>query len=283
MFIISGRSGSGKTIALRALEDQGYYCIDNIPISLLPDLVERTSIDSNLLAIGIDARNVEQDLEKFEGIYQQLLAQQINPTIVFLDAEQDTLLRRFSETRRKHPLSDDGITLSEAIKKEKSLLYPISKLAHLVINTSRMNQYDLRAEIRDKLLNTNKDNLTITFMSFGFKNSAPRNVDFLFDVRCLPNPHWEDSIKQYSGRDLPVIEYLEGQTDVQEYFWQTKSFLHTWLPRFQSGSRSYITIGIGCTGGKHRSVFIAERLADHFSNLFRTVQVRHRDLIDGDN
>ncbi len=278
MFIISGRSGSGKTIALRALEDQGYYCIDNIPVSLLPDLVERTQIDPDLLAIGIDARNLEKDLANFDDIYCQLKDKDIEPTIVFLNAEQDTLLKRFSETRRKHPLTAQGITLDEAISKEKQLLLPISQRAHLVINTSRMNQYDLRAEIRDKLLNSNKDNLTITFMSFGFKNSAPRNVDFLFDVRCLPNPHWEESIKEYSGQDFPVIEFLEAQADVQEYFWQTKSFLHTWLPRFQSGTRSYVTIGIGCTGGKHRSVFIAERLAEHFSNIFRSVQVRHRDL-----
>jgi RNase adapter protein RapZ len=278
MFIISGRSGSGKTIAIRALEDHGFYCIDNIPISLLPELVDKTTIDSNQLAIGIDARNLEMEIEHFQDIYDKLKETTLNPTIVYLDADDDTLVKRFSETRRKHPLSQNQVTLNEAIQKEKVILEPISKLAHLLINTSRMNQYALRSEIRSKLLHTNKDNLNVTFVSFGFKHGMPRNLDFMFDVRCLPNPFWEESIKHFSGQDLPVIEYLEEQADVQEYFWQLKSFLHTWLPRFQSGTRSYVTIGIGCTGGRHRSVFITERLADHFSNLFADTQVRHRDM-----
>jgi RNase adapter protein RapZ len=278
MFIISGRSGSGKTIAIRALEDHGFYCIDNIPISLLPELVDKTTIDSNQLAIGIDARNLAMEIEHFQDIYDKLSETTLNPTIVYLDADDDTLVKRFSETRRKHPLSQNQVTLNEAIQKEKVILEPISKLAHLLINTSRMNQYALRSEIRSKLLHTNKDNLNVTFVSFGFKHGMPRNLDFMFDVRCLPNPYWEESIKHFSGQDLPVIEYLEEQADVQEYFWQLKSFLHTWLPRFQSGTRSYVTIGIGCTGGRHRSVFITERLADHFSNLFADTQVRHRDM-----
>jgi RNase adapter protein RapZ len=278
MFIISGRSGSGKTIAIRALEDHGFYCIDNIPISLLPELVDKTTIDSNQLAIGIDARNLAMEIEHFQDIYDKLKETTLNPTIVYLDADDDTLVKRFSETRRKHPLSQNQVTLIEAIQKEKVILEPISKLAHLLINTSRMNQYALRSEIRSKLLHTNKDNLNVTFVSFGFKHGMPRNLDFMFDVRCLPNPYWEEGIKHFSGQDLPVIEYLEEQADVQEYFWQLKSFLHTWLPRFQTGTRSYVTIGIGCTGGRHRSVFITERLADHFSNLFADTQVRHRDM-----
>ncbi|MET1255800.1 RNase adapter RapZ [Aliikangiella maris] len=276
--IVSGRSGSGKTVALRALEDQGFYCVDNIPVKLIPALLEQIDEHYPGLAIGIDSRNVSHTVDEFDRLIQQIEASQYSLDVVFIDANDTTLLKRFSETRRRHPLTAEGLSLSEAIQREKERLEPITRYAQLIIDTTSKSPHELCEVIVKRVLGTNSKHISLQIQSFGFKNGPPNDADFVFDARCLPNPHWDENLRPFTGQDQPVIEFLEQQPDVQEFYWQIKVFLQTWIPRFEEGNRTYLTIAIGCTGGQHRSVYLAERLAENFKPLYPNTQIRHREI-----
>ncbi len=281
LIIVSGRSGSGKTTCLHLLEDLGYYCVDNIPASLLDALATRLSTDSLKLekvAVSIDARNISEDLKQFPEIYGRLEANNIHAQIIFLDADENILIKRFSETRRKHPLSSEHVGLMEAIMSEKQLLAPISALADLTINTNDLSIHQLRDTIKNRIAEHDHLGLALQFQSFGFKNGIPVDADMVFDARCLPNPHWVDELRPYTGLDKPVIEYLEGESEVNEMFDDIRRYLERWLPAFQNHNRSYITVAIGCTGGQHRSVFLCEKLKQHFAASGYNAQVRHKEL-----
>lgn len=278
LIILSGRSGSGKTIAIHALEDQGFYCVDNLPFGMMPDLVNKLTDVHDAIAVSIDARAVPEDLAEFDEVYQRLKASAFDTEVIFLDADDKTLIKRFSETRRRHPLTRDGLSLREAISRETELLAPIHMAADLTVDTSELNVHQLRDIIHTRIQRDDEDKMDLMFISFGYKYGIPSDADFVFDARCLPNPHWVESLKPHTGLDEPVQEFLSEQDRVQEFFWQIKVFLRTWLPRFKTDNRSYLTIAIGCTGGQHRSVYITEQLAKHFRLEHSKVTVRHREL-----
>lgn len=282
LIIISGRSGSGKSTCLHVLEDLGYYCVDNMPASLLAAVAERIAEENDneldKVAVSIDARNLSGDLSKFREIFNQLDKSALDSQIIFLDAETNTLLKRFSETRRKHPLSNSELGLLEAIKLEKELLSPIANLASLTIDTSSLNLHDLRDIVRDRVANHEQDILALQFQSFGFKHGIPIDADMVYDVRCLPNPYWVSTLRGLTGLDQAVIDYLESESEVERMFNDIKDFLENWIPCFERNNRSYITIALGCTGGQHRSVFLSEKLGKHFSQTISNIQVRHREL-----
>jgi UPF0042 nucleotide-binding protein len=279
--IISGRSGSGKSTVLHVLEDRGYYCIDNLPASLLPALAYRLTSDLRDIpnaAVSIDARNSSADLQQVPAIIKSLEKNDLRPQIIFLDANSQALLKRFNESRRKHPLSTPNIDLKEAIEKESELLEPIALMASLSINTSTMSLQELRDMIKDRLFE-NASGLALQFQSFGYKNGVPVDADIVYDVRCLPNPFWDTSLRALTGQDQPVIDFLDRQESVQNMFDDIRTFLQKWLPQYESNNRSYITVSIGCTGGQHRSVYLSEKLGDYFRSSINNVQVRHRELI----
>ncbi len=279
--IISGRSGSGKSTVLHILEDRGYYCIDNLPASLLPALADRISNDDTEIpnvAVSIDARNISADLQNAPEIISELQARELPTEIVFLDANSQTLLKRFSESRRKHPLTTASIDLREAIDIESELLEPISMMANLVLDTSTMSLHQLRDLIMSHLLESSDAGMALQFQSFGFKNGVPVDADLVYDVRCLPNPYWDTSLRSLTGLDSEVAEFLDAQTDVQEMYDDIKRYLKKWLPKYESNNRSYITVAVGCTGGQHRSVYVSEKLGKFFSAEIKNVQTRHRDL-----
>ena len=277
LVILSGRSGSGKTIALHALEDQEFFCIDNLPLSMLQDFSDKLADKYEQIAVSIDARSVPEDLAEFESIYQQLQDGPHETEVIFLDADDATLLKRFSETRRRHPLTQGGLSLREAIAKETALLESIRLSADLNIDTSTLNVHQLRDLVGSRVNNMDSI-LDLMFISFGYKHGIPSDADFVFDARCLPNPYWDEKLRPFSGKDQPVKDFLSDQSRVQEFFWQIKVFLHTWLPRFETDNRSYLTVAIGCTGGQHRSVFMTELLAEYFRTQRSKVTVRHREL-----
>ncbi|MDX1491187.1 MAG: RNase adapter RapZ [Pseudohongiellaceae bacterium] len=281
LLIISGRSGSGKSTALNMLEDHGYYCIDNLPASLLPALSTRLSATGEELtdvAVSIDARNLPLDLEQVPAIIEQLSANGIKAEIVFLDANSPTLIKRFSENRRKHPLTTKEIGLREAINMETKLLEPLALLACLSIDTSSMSLHQLRDNIKSRVVERDDSGLALMFESFGYKHGVPIDADFVFDVRCLPNPYWEADLRPYTGLDLQVKDWLESQAEVQQMYDDLCSFLDKWLPKFSESNRSYMTVAIGCTGGQHRSVYLSERLSKHFSQTIKNARVLHREL-----
>jgi UPF0042 nucleotide-binding protein len=281
LLIISGRSGSGKSTVLHILEDRGYYCIDNLPASLLPSLADRLVSDSSVnsnIAVSIDARNIYTDLQNVPNIIEQLKDKNLSIDIIFLDANSQTLLRRFSESRRKHPLSNDKTGLREAIDKETELLEAISLMASLNIDTSSMTLHELRDVIKNRIVEQSDTGLALLFQSFGFKNGLPVDADIVYDVRCLPNPYWETPLRSLTGLDEKVVDYLDSQQEVQHMLEDIKNYLQRWLPRFEENNRSYITVALGCTGGQHRSVYLCERLADYFRDHISNVQVRHREL-----
>lgn len=281
LVIISGRSGSGKSSALNLLEDEGYYCIDNLPISLIPELVNhlRAHRDQTTekVALCIDARNASSELEKFTDMLESD-ADDIDVEILYLDADRERLIKRFSETRRRHPLSDENTPLVEAIIREEQLLEPITRMATLTINTTDMSLHDLRSAIKKRLVDKEGKGISIQFQSFGFKRGIPVDADFVFDVRVLPNPHWDPTLRQLTGLDKGVIDFLSEQEEVDEMYADIRNYLIKWLPHFENNNRSYITIGIGCTGGQHRSVYLAERLGLHFRVNYDNIQVRHREM-----
>ena len=279
--IISGRSGSGKSTVLHILEDRGYYCIDNLPASLLPALADRISNgDTHLpnVAVSIDARNISADLEKAPEIISELQTRELPTEIIFLDANSQTLLKRFSESRRKHPLSDESTDLREAINNESALLESISMMANLVIDTSTMSLHQLRDLVKNRLLENSETSMALLFQSFGFKNGVPVDADLVYDVRCLPNPYWDTALRSLTGLHDDVANFLDSQGEVQEMIDDIRDYLEKWLPRYESNNRSYITVAVGCTGGQHRSVYIGEKLGKHFSSKINNVQIRHRDL-----
>ncbi len=282
LIIVSGRSGSGKSTALDVLEDNGFYCIDNLPAGLLIELAERALLNIDLLqaqvAVSIDARNLPSQLERFPELLAEVRAKHIHCDVVYLDSEDDTLLKRFSETRRRHPLTSDTRSLAEAIKDESILLGPIADLADLKLDTTHLNLYQLRDSIKLRLLNKPEPGTAFLIESFGFKRGMPVDADLVFDVRCLPNPYWKADLRNLSGKDPEVAEYLGGQADVEEMFEDIFSYLNKWLPRFAASNRSYVTIAVGCTGGHHRSVYLAERLGTALKQTLKNIQVRHRDL-----
>ncbi len=278
LVILSGRSGSGKTISLHVLEDLGFYCVDNLPVDMLPDLVSRLQKDHARLAVSIDARNLPNDVNLLKGVISQLRRPGLTSVIIYLDAEHKTLLRRFSETRRRHPLTNENISLQEAIERERNLLSPLASMADISIDTSRLTQHQLCSLIQDRIAGENNNRLQLLVESFGFKNGIPADADFIFDVRCLPNPYWQPDLRALTGQDLPVVTFLQSSPMVKEMVEDIIHFLENWIPRFEADNRSYLTVGIGCTGGKHRSVYITEQLITRAKSLQLNVQVRHRDI-----
>ncbi|MCP8463760.1 RNase adapter RapZ [Pseudomonas sp. ZM23] len=282
LIIVSGRSGSGKSTALNVLEDSGFYCIDNLPASLLPDLAQRALLHTELLqpqvAVSIDARNLPSQLQRFPELLQEARDKHIQCDVLYLDADDETLLKRFSETRRRHPLTTDTRSLAEAIADESNLLAPIADLADLKLNTTHLNLYQLRDVLKLRLLNKPELGTAFLVESFGFKRGMPVDADLVFDVRCLPNPYWKPELREHTGLDSDVQEYLAAQADVEEMYQDILGYLNKWLPRFAASNRAYVTIAIGCTGGQHRSTYLAERIGKALKETLTNVQIRHRDL-----
>jgi UPF0042 nucleotide-binding protein len=283
LIIISGLSGSGKSIALNVLEDLNYYCIDNLPTGMLSSLADEilnsqyNTYDN--FAVGIDARNLAGELENFPETVQSLNNRGLDCETFFLEAEENTIIKRFSETRRKHPLSNDNVSLNEAIHQERTLLNPISGYADLCIDTTQTTIHQLRDLVKQRVISTdNHQTMSLLFESFGFKHGIPTNADFVFDVRCLPNPHWEPSLRNKTGTDKEVIEYLEKSEEVDKLSQDIVNFLDGWLGKFETDNRNYMTIAIGCTGGQHRSVYMVEKLAKLFNHKRNGVITRHREL-----
>jgi len=283
LVIVSGRSGSGKSTALNVLEDVGFTCIDNLPAVLLPSLINQArenadAIWTKKIAIGIDARNMLGKLEDLPPILKQLNDDGVNCEVVFLDARSPVLIQRFSETRRKHPLSNSKVELKEALRLEGQLLEPLTDIAHRKIDTSNLTLHQLRDVIKKHIVPDSDGDMSVLFESFGFKRGVPVDADFVFDVRCLPNPYWKPELRSYTGNDQPVIEFLESQVDVVQMLADINGYLSRWIPNFQASNRSYLTIAIGCTGGQHRSVYISNQLGKFFGERLANIQVRHREL-----
>ena len=279
LIIISGRSGSGKSTAVRALEDSGYNCIDNLPISLLEALIIeylKEDAASTKLAVCIDARS--RSLEKFPDILMKLENAAIERQIIYLDALGPSLVKRFSETRRKHPLTSKDIDLRQAIDMEARILGSVADLANLIIDTTHLGAKQLSDQIKERIIQREESSISLVFRSFGFKHGVPVDTDFVFDLRCLPNPHWEPNLRPLTGLNQEVENYLDDQPMVIEMFDELSGLLKRWIPRFEANERIYMTIGIGCTGGQHRSVYMAEKLARYFKEQFGNVLVRHREL-----
>jgi len=280
LIIVSGLSGAGKTIALHSLEDMGAYCVDNLPVALLAAFAEQTRKLGNhcpdCVAVGVDARTItEHDMP---ALLQTLNEAKFPIQVVFLEADDAILLKRFSETRRKHPLTKQDVPLAEAIKRERQLLEPLAHRAYCRINTSLTHVHQLRDIIRLRVGLRPSSGLSLLFQSFGFKYGIPFDADFVFDVRCLPNPYWKTELRRLTGHDETVKRFLQREPKVQQMREQLIVFLETWIPQFAAENRSYLTIAIGCTGGQHRSVYFAEQLAEHFSQRSDVVLVRHREL-----
>ncbi len=282
LIIVSGRSGSGKSTALHILEDMGYYCVDNLPIGLLPNLINQVKDDKSgtleRIGVGVDARNLPAQLAQLPKILTNLRKTSLKHDILYLDADSKTLLQRFSETRRKHPLSGTHTSLAEAINKEQTILDSIAANADLTIDTTHLSINQLRDVIRTRLPPTEQPGLSLLFYSFAFKRGIPVDADLVFDVRCLPNPHWVQNLRHLTGKDKAVIKFLSSQELVQTMLTDIQTYLDRWLPKFEENSRSYMTVGIGCTGGQHRSVYIAEALKNHYLTLYDKTQVRHREI-----
>jgi RNase adapter protein RapZ len=281
LIVLTGMSGGGKTVALRALEDLEFYCVDNLPTALLPQLVAAVSRGNEgrrrNVAVGVDVRNPEEDLQRMPAVLSELAAAGVHAHLIFLDCRDDVLIKRYSETRRRHPLSARGLSLADAIAEERRVLRPLSSIADKVIDSSDMNVHQLRRLIATGYAEAT-DGLTLMFQSFAFRRGLPLDADFVFDARCLPNPHWDPTLRPLSGKDAPVRDYLETQPLVAEYFADTARWLDAWLPRFEADDRSYVTISVGCTGGRHRSVYLVEKLAAHYRALRSGVLTFHREL-----
>jgi RNase adapter protein RapZ len=275
LFLISGLSGSGKSVALNVLEDSGYYCVDNLPAELLHVLTNNLKLAGvKKIAVSVDVRSGNSFMLLPQYI-EKLKQQNIDVHVLFLDAKDETLVKRFSETRRLHPLSDGVKTLPECVALERELLAEIASIGHH-IDTSELNANALRAWIK-QFITLDRARLTLLFESFGFKNGLPLDADLVYDVRCLPNPHYDPVLRPLTGRDKPVIDFLEGTPVVQKMYADIRDFVEEWLPGFVADNRSYLTVAIGCTGGQHRSVYLAEKLAQHFK-LQQQVLLRHREL-----
>lgn len=282
LVIISGLSGSGKTVALHTLEDEGFYCVDNLPLGLLNGFAEQIMSHQmriyDNVAVGIDARSGINDLKRFNEIIKSVKETGIEVETIYFQANINELIKRFSDTRRRHPLTKKGMPLTEAIDIERNLLAPITVDADLVIDTTHTNVHQLRDIVKQRLIKRSSEELSILFQSFGFKHSVPTDSDFVFDVRCLPNPHWEPLLRPLSGQDPEVQDFLKDQKEVTDMFNHIRNFMEFWIPQFSQQNRYYLTISIGCTGGQHRSVYIAERLCHYFKDRFSNVSLRHREM-----
>ncbi|MFC7300674.1 RNase adapter RapZ [Cognatiluteimonas weifangensis] len=279
--VVSGMSGSGKSVALKTLEDLGFYCVDNLPAELLPAFVHSVAGDDapDKLAVGLDVRNRHSDLANIPEWLSAVGAMGLDPRLVFFDTRDTVLLRRYADTRRRHPLSHLGLVLADAISLERQVLKPLRQIADSVIDTSALNVHQLRRQVITEFGLGNDDTLSLLFESFAYRRGVPPDADFVFDARVLPNPHWDAELRPLSGRDRVVREFLEAQAEVVEYTGQVAQFLDTWLPRLRTDTRSYVTIAFGCTGGRHRSVYLAERLAAHCRERgWGEVAVHHREL-----
>jgi UPF0042 nucleotide-binding protein len=275
LIIVTGLSGSGKSVVLKALEDSGYYCVDNLPATLLPQIPQHLgAVHQERVAISIDTRS--SALEALPENIEQLKAQGITVQVLFLESSVETLVKRFSETRRRHPLSDEQTTLAESILHERNMLAQLADLGHR-IDTSDLSSNALRNWVKDFVSQENSG-LTLLFVSFGFKHGIPLDADLVFDVRCLPNPHYDPELRPMTGHDAPVKEFLQKQESVLAMYDDIRGFVERWLPCFVRDNRSYLTIAIGCTGGQHRSVYFAERLGHYFMDQQQKVLIRHRGL-----
>lgn len=278
MIIVSGLSGSGKTVALHTLEDLGYYCIDNLPSALLPALFEERDKINMPVAVGIDIRNQMDNMQEVPDVIESFKLRKPSTRVLFLTANNNVLMKRFSESRRKHPLATPTTTLEEAITEEVSILSPLFATADYTIDTSELSVYDLKDRIRDWLEYGKSETTNITIESFGFKRGLPTDADLLFDVRFLPNPYWEAELRHFTGLDTEIQNYLQKFIEPQAFIDDTTAYLEKWLPTYLTGYRSYLTIAIGCTGGKHRSVYVCEQIAKRLSKQFGHINIRHRDL-----
>ncbi|HEX2595216.1 MAG TPA: RNase adapter RapZ [Luteimonas sp.] len=282
LVIVSGMSGSGKSVALNTFEDLGFYCVDNLPAELLPDFVRSVARDDGApekLAVGIDVRNRHTDLSNIPEWLSAVGALGLDPRLVFFDTTDAVLLKRYADTRRRHPLSHLGLALADAISLERQVLKPLRQIADAVIDTSQLNVHQMRRQVITDFGLTTDDSLSLLFESFAYRRGVPPDADFVFDARVLPNPHWNPELRPLSGRDATVRSFLDTQDHVGEYVAQVEQFLDTWLPRLRSDTRSYVTIAFGCTGGRHRSVYLAERLAEHCRTRdWGEVAVHHREL-----
>lgn len=276
ILIVTGQSGSGKSSALQVLEDLGYYCIDNLPLALLPEIVAKLDSENNLeqLALGVDVRSTRADLQEFDLVFEQL-QKHGSVDVIFLTTQDQQLIARFSSSRRPHPLSNRFNSLTECIEQEKTLLIPIQFRATIQIDTTDKSVHDLKHMLLSRLGQT--DNLIVILQSFGYKHGIPLDADYVFDMRHLPNPHWELELRKYSGLDEPVQNFLEASSQTTEMFQDVYKFLEKWLPAFAEGHRHYITISIGCTGGQHRSVYIVDRLKKALEAKW-SIQVLHREM-----
>ncbi len=281
LVIISGLSGSGKSVALHTLEDAGYYCIDNLPVKLLTDFAGYALTSGHRtgdrFGVGIDARNPPEDLQSLPDTLPQLRAGGVDSELIFLYADETTLVRRFSETRRRHPLADDDHTLADALKLERELLGPLREEAHWVLDTTHTSVHNLRSLVFERLAGE-PATLSILVESFGYKHGVPTDADYVFDARCLPNPHWEPQLRPHTGRDAPVRGFLEAQPDTEALYRQIHGMILHWIPTYLREGHTYLTVAIGCTGGQHRSVYLAERLAADLRTACDHVALRHREL-----
>ncbi|HHF0181033.1 TPA: RNase adapter RapZ [Haemophilus influenzae] len=277
IIIISGRSGAGKSVALRALEDTGYYCVDNIPLDLLPQLTDILSQSQSSVAISLDIRNIPNSAHSLEQTLSTLQKHhQIK--IIFLEADRATLIRRYSDSRRLHPLSLKDLSLEAAIDEEYCYLEPLIQHANLILDTTHLSTHSLAERLHEFLRGNSEKELKIIVESFGFKYGLPLDADYVFDVRFLPNPHWDPTLRPMTGLEAPVAEFLNSHTEVNEFIYLTRHYIDTWLPMLEKNNRSYLTIAIGCTGGKHRSVYIAQQLGEYFQAKGKTVQIQHKSL-----
>jgi len=282
LVIVTGMSGSGKSVALKTFEDLGFYCVDNLPAELLPQFVRTVTGSEDTpdkLAVGIDIRNRSSDLSQIPEWLSAVGALGLDPQLVFFDTDDAMLLRRYADTRRRHPLSHLGLVLADAISLERQALKPLQRIADVVIDTSGLNVHQLRRQVITEFALAGDQSLSLLFESFAYRRGLPPGADFVFDARVLPNPHWNPELRPLSGRDQPVREHLDQEPDVVAYANQVAGFLDAWLPRLGTDTRSYATIAFGCTGGRHRSVYLAERLAEHCrSKGWAEVAVHHREL-----
>jgi len=282
LIVVSGLSGSGKSVALNMLEDLEYYCVDNIPAGLLPGFIAYTVRTNEpayrLTAVGVDARNRPEDLADVPRLVAELRRSGVDCEMLFLRAENEVLLKRFSETRRRHPLSRSGLGLQEALEQEQRLLAPVANAADLTIDTSRLSVHELRELVRERVVERKGSGPSLLFQSFAYRHGIPDDADFVFDARALPNPYWDPALRDHTGRDEAVARFLDQQEEVGRFFEDLKGFLERWLPSLVRSNRSYITVAVGCTGGQHRSVYLAERLAAYFNGRFGQALIRHRDL-----
>lgn len=282
LIIVSGLSGSGKSVALHVLEDLGYYCIDNMPAALLKSLIDEVTKpgenSANRIAVGVDARNRRQDLEALPELIAELKNTGIQTEVLYLQANDDTLLKRYSETRRRHPLADGGMELLTAISRERELLGQVINSADLIIDTSHKSIYELADVIRQRVDERNADTLSILIQSFGFKHGIPPDADFVFDLRCLPNPYWISKLRGQTGLDPAVATFLDSQPEFTQMYDDILYFLKRWIPRYTSVNRSYLTVALGCTGGQHRSVYMTEKLALTLKEIHDPVHTRHTEI-----